>query len=68
MDGKGIWLTGKCFLQEFEPFWGMVAGCVSATRELKAYLRDVLAGVVIRIPAVDLDSWIDDATVGGPPQ
>ena len=42
---------------------GMIAGCVAATRELKAYLRSTLSGVIIRNPAINLDSWIDDITI-----
>ena len=41
----------------------MIAGCVAATRELKAYLRSTLSGVIIRNPAINLDSWIDDITI-----
>ena len=38
---------------------GMVAGCVAATRELKAYLKPALTEVVARNPAVSLDTWVD---------
>ena len=32
-------------------------------KELKAYLRSTLSGVIIRNPAITLDSWIDDITI-----
>ena len=44
---------------------GMIAGCVSATRELKCYLKTTLQGVIIRNPAIELDSWVDDLNLEG---
>ena len=42
---------------------GMIAGCVAATRELKAYMADALSSVVIKNPLVDLEAWIDDLNI-----
>ena len=43
--------------------WGMVAGCVSATRELKAYMKDALMQMVVTNPAIETEAWIDDITL-----
>ena len=42
---------------------GMVAGCIAATRELKAYMSRTLGQIVIRNPRVEIDSWVDDLTI-----
>ena len=54
---------GQCITAGIIAWRGMVAGCVSATRELKAYMKDMLNDMIINNPAVQIDAWIDDVTL-----
>eukprot|EP00973_Karenia_brevis_P057946 8066771-Karenia_brevis.AAC.1 len=46
-----------------KPNRGIVAGCASATTELKTYMYSVLSGVIYRHPEVNVEAYIDDLTI-----
>ena len=55
--------TGRTVAAGIQACQGMIAGCVAATRELKAYMKDAITNVIIRNPEADIEAWIDDLTI-----
>ena len=55
--------AGKMLSAKLTALRGMIAGCVAATRELKVYMLDAMTNLVIRHPAVEFETWVDDLTV-----
>ena len=49
-------VIGACISMPIQAWRGMVVGCIAATRELKAYLKDALLEVTLRHPRVYLDT------------
>lgn len=45
------------------PTRGIIAGFASATTDLKVYMYTTLTGIMYRHPEVDLEVYIDDATI-----